>query len=410
MGSAAVVGAGPAGATLAYLLAERGVQVTLLERHGDLSREFRGERLLKSGFDALRQMGLEATVQDLPQHRIAGAEVYRDRKLFFRADFDDNGPVYLPQPLLLEAIIRRAEEQFPQTFRFARASTVRDLLRDGDSVVGVAAEGPEGFFEVRADLVFGCDGRTSLVRRKAGLEAVRSDHPDDQFDIAWARAPMATSMVGTDYSRMYLGQGHVVGVLTDPFGNLQFAWIIDKGAFGDLRRRGHDQLVASLAEHVGDDLASHLNEHREEVTFSLLDVYSTEVEKWSAPGVVLVGDAAHTMSPNGGQGINMALRDTIVAANHLAPVLASSPTPQALMGAADRFQTERLPEIEHIQAHQRRIPVIRHQRTPMSKAATYALPMVGRMFPQVLRNLMGGSTRLVNGFAMVRLDPAPIRS
>ena len=80
-----VVGAGPAGAALAHLLASRGVEVTLLERQRAFEREFRGEVLMPSGVHALEQIGLEG-LDEIPQRCPTSVEAFANGRSFFRRE------------------------------------------------------------------------------------------------------------------------------------------------------------------------------------------------------------------------------------------------------------------------------------------------------------------------------------
>ena len=151
--------------------------------------------------------------------------------------------------------------------------------------------------------------------------------------------------------RVYMGSGHFLLGYRSWDGQLQLAWIITKGTFGVIKSRGVAQWVEEMANHVSPDLASHLREHADSIERPfLLDAVSDCVENWSIPGALLIGDAAHTMSPVGGQGINIALRDTLVAANHLVPTLSPpQPDPAHLDRALKNIETERMVEVSKIQ-------------------------------------------------------------
>src|SRR2546428_347800 len=198
-------GAEPAGAALSYLLARRGIAVTLLERHTDFAREFRGEALMPSGVDAFVQMGLGAQLDGLPQTHVRRLEVYRGARCLLRvsiSDFGSEGPRIVSQPAILEMLVAEAE-RFP-TFRLERGTTVRDLVRESGRVVGVRTESSAGSHEIRGDLVIGADGRASVLRVRAGLHEERTPQ---QFDVVWCKVPLpAFARDGT--ARAYLGRGH----------------------------------------------------------------------------------------------------------------------------------------------------------------------------------------------------------
>jgi len=347
----AIVGAGPAGASLAYLLARNGVEVTLIERRQDFAREFRGEILMPSGVDAFRQMGLLEQMRSVAHHQAEAINVYLNRKPILSLDLaaDSSGGVgvmALSQPELLEMLVR--ESAAFSNFTFLRGAVVRELLRD-DVATGqgrvrglrVALDDSEQVID--ADLVVGADGRNSAVRRQSDF-ATREISPP--MDIVWCKLPLPEGWRGV---RGFAGHGHLL-VAYHTWGNeLQLGWVILKGTFGELRARGIEQWVEEMANHVTDDFAAHLRANLASVQRPfLLDAASECVLGWSKPGVLLIGDAAHTMSPVGGQGLNIALRDAVVAANHLVPALASTGLDEALL----RIEQERMPEVAQIQKMQ----------------------------------------------------------
>lgn len=402
----AVAGAGPAGAALAYLLARGGVEVTLLERHTDFAREFRGEGLMPSGRDALTQMGLGPALERLPQSRVSRIEWYLDASRVFGIEIGEFAglPVMVSQPAMLEMLVEQASRF--SSFRLERGTTVRDVLRGGsgagERIAGLRVEGSGGPREIRADFVIGTDGRASVLRKRAGLDAER---PREFFDVVWFKAPMPKGdSVGT--VRFYLARGHFSITLPAPDGRLQLAWIIEKGRYGELRARGMDAWVDNLAGVLSDDLAAHLREHRSEITSPfLLDVVCDHLERWTMPGLLLLGDAAHPMSPVGAQGINLALRDALVAANRLLPALQGGVDPADLDRAALLVQNERLPEIAEIQTLQRRLPRILFQRTLLARVLTRTvLPLAVRTG---LAALFAGTvlSRFANGVTSVELAP-----
>lgn len=353
-----VVGAGPAGASLALLLAQRGIGVTLLERHTDFAREFRGEVLLPGGLEALQQIGVWDDFANVEQVRLERLELYVNGRRRIRAGLDAFGfgelaPRWVSQPALLEMLVARAAA-FPG-FRLERGATVRGLVQEGGRTVGVRALLADGERELRADLVIGADGRSSAVRRRAELPERQDPTP---MDVVWCKVPLPDFEYGEKVFRGYLGGGHLLLAAPVYDGTLQLGWVIRKGAFGELRESGIEHFLHEMANHVSPDLAEHLRRHSRDVTQPFLLVAVSDcVTEWSRPGLLVIGDAAHTMSPVGAQGINLALRDAIVAANHLVPALRGG-DPAAIDAAARAVQAERMPEIAMIQAMQARAPRI----------------------------------------------------
>ena len=158
-------------------------------------------------------------------------------------------------------------------------------------------------------------------------------------------------------AQVFLGNAHFTIVFPSYDDRLQVGWIIRKGSFGDLYRRGVPEWIDEMAGHVAPELGDHLRRQVEHISHPfLLNVICGNLERWSEPGLLLLGDAAHPMSPVGGQGIKLALRDALVAANHLVPLLRGQPTPGALDMAAVAIAQERLPEIVRIQRVQQLPP------------------------------------------------------
>lgn len=341
-----VVGGGPGGAALALLLASRGIETVLLERQHDFAREFRGEVMMPSGLAVLEELGID--LKDVPTAQPRRFRGFRNRRCFLDLELDEQTlvsgtPRIVSQPHLLEHLVARASEA--PCFRFVRGGAVRDLLRDGERVSGVRYRGDDGEAELRAQLVVGADGRASVVRRRGRFAVENRGAP---MDIVWFKVPPPDWPVHE--LRGYVGGGHLLIAVPAPDGLLQVAWVILKGTYGELRARGVEQWAEAMAAHVDPELGEHLLRHVPNISRPfLLDSETDRVRGWAAPGVVLIGDAAHTMSPVGGQGLNIALRDAVVAANHLVPALREAASDTALDRAAQGIEAERSQEIDVIQ-------------------------------------------------------------
>ena len=341
--------------------------MTLLERQTDFAREFRGEVLLPGGLDMFRQMGLWAGYERVPQVELREARLFVSGKFCAALTFDESvlgevAPRWIAQASFLEWLVAEAGA-FP-SFRLERGVTVRDLLREQDRVVGVRAVGREGEREYRADLVVGGDGRSSVVRRRAGLPTSEDPVP---MDIVWFKLPLADFFAQEPHSRIYAGGGHLLLVAPVADGNMQLAWVIPKGGFGRVKERGMQACLDEMAHHVSGDLAEHLRTTGAQAMDPfLLSTVSDRVSEWARPGLLVLGDAAHTMSPVGGQGLNHALRDAVVAANHLVPVFESGGTPGEIDRAAAAVQGEREPEVARIQSLQAVPPRILFRTGPLA--------------------------------------------
>ncbi len=371
-----VVGAGPAGALLALLLARRSHSVTLLERTHDFAREFRGEVLMPSGLEALDQAGLWTELEKLPHVALRAIELYLDGVRRLRQElpaeaFGRHPPTWMSQPELLEMLVAQAARH--PGFRIERGATVRGLCERDGRVRGVRvlwADGSEG--DLLADLVVGTDGRSSTVRRRAGLPE-RSDRVP--MDVVWCRLPRPDFLAQDEAFRFYVGNGHLLLAAPVPGDQLQIGWLIAKGAYGDLRRRGMPEWLDEMRAHVSPDLAEHLGRNRDRASLPfLLSTISDRVLSWSRPGVIVLGDAAHTMSPVGAQGINIALRDAVEAANELVPVLDSGAEAGAIDAACRRVEALRLPEVRTIQRLQALPPRVIFRRTWWARLVLELVP------------------------------------
>jgi 2-polyprenyl-6-methoxyphenol hydroxylase-like FAD-dependent oxidoreductase len=237
-------------------------------------------------------------------------------------------------------------------FQLALGTSVRNLLWKDSRVVGVLAEDDQGVRELAADLVVGADCRYSTIRKLGAFTQLT----DPQiFDILNYKVPFPDFWPDRTTVRLELGPGCITGAIPTSDGRLWVGMTIQKGQYKALHALGAEGWAEELLHRVSPDLADYLRLQTEAFLHPvLLDVIVGCLTEWTAPGLLLIGDAAHPMSPIGGQGINLALRDAIVAANHLCPVFLRGGDPAAIDNAAQRVAHERLPEIVAIQEHQRK--------------------------------------------------------
>jgi 2-polyprenyl-6-methoxyphenol hydroxylase-like FAD-dependent oxidoreductase len=367
-----IIGAGPTGSTLAMLLAERGIVVKLIEASRSFRRIFRGEALMPSGLAAIKQMGLSDVVTKIPHRAIDAWEFYIENRPIFRVNepMESGGQpcTLISQPALLKAVLDRASEY--ENFEFISGTAVRDLLWQNERVAGVRLSDGQ---EIVADLVIGADGRNSIVRQQAQLELKQDAQ---SFDILWFKLPSSPAFQAENVFYSVLRGPDAFGVFQGSEGNLQVGWSLNQDdPIASLAPKVIDWQKVDWAEKLAaaapDWLATHFREQKDKIDRPLLlPIVVGRCPQWHQPGLLLLGDAAHPMSPIRAQGINMALRDVIVATNNLVPVLQQPANLAAVDLALAQIQAEREPEIIEIQRLQRaevaqaeimhNYPILRH--------------------------------------------------
>ncbi len=298
------------------LLARAGVDVTVLEKHPDFLRDFRGDTVHPSTLRLIDELGLWSKFNALPQSRLRnGAIEVSPGHSITLIDFERLRQPHpyiamVPQWDLLNLLAEAGAAE--PTFTLRMSTEVTGLLRDGGRVTGVRYQGPDGPGELHADLTVGCDGRTSLARRDAGLHV--REWPVG-FDVWWFRLPgFGDSASYTLFPRVAPGKAMIV---IPREGYLQIAMLIPKGSDAQRRARGLDAFHADVLEllpEAGDSVATITT--LDDVKH--LDVRLNRLRRWHTDGLLCIGDAAHAMSPAGGVGINVAVQDGVGAARLLA--------------------------------------------------------------------------------------------
>jgi 2-polyprenyl-6-methoxyphenol hydroxylase-like FAD-dependent oxidoreductase len=313
-----VVGGGPGGMVLALLLARQGVDVLLLEARENFEREFRGDTVHPSTLELLEELELldrvsvlaEARGYDFPIHLPDGSIITVPREPI-PSRFNESWNV--PQTAFLE-LLAEAAQLYPN-FRLELGARVEELVEDGESIRGVRYRTRNGLCEVMAPLVIGADGRFSKVRQLAGLPLVNTAQ---EVDLLWMRLPQLPSDPPRSYGLYMYGQDQFV--VSDRGDEWQIAFVLPKASYNELRRAGIQTLRDKLSR-VMPWLADRTDLLRDWDNTSLLVVQVGRVKQWYRSGLLLIGDAAHVMSPVFGIGINYAIQDAVVAANVLGPRL-----------------------------------------------------------------------------------------
>jgi 2-polyprenyl-6-methoxyphenol hydroxylase-like FAD-dependent oxidoreductase len=322
--SCCIVGGGPGGAMLALFLARRGVPVTLLEMHKDFDREFRGDTIHPSVMEILDQIGLADKLHEIPHTKLTGPTIqFADGPFrpFDLGRLKTRFPYILlvPQERFLEFITGEAA-RYPQ-FKLVMRAQVQQMVEEDGVVRGVRYLAPDGMHEIRATLTVGADGRFSVLRRLAGIEPIKTSPP---MDILWFRLPKLPGepeITGGLFGGIGRGRIFVMLERTDYW---QAGLVFPKGQYQELRAKGVEAVRQSIAE-VEPHFARHAGYLTDWHQLTLLSVESSRCPIWHKRGLLLIGDAAHVMSPVGGVGINYAIQDAAVAANVLTkPLLAGS--------------------------------------------------------------------------------------
>jgi 2-polyprenyl-6-methoxyphenol hydroxylase-like FAD-dependent oxidoreductase len=392
-----IIGAGPTGLTLAMLLAQRGIAVKLIEASGSFRRIFRGEALMPSGLDAIDRMGLADVVEKIPHRAIDAWEFHIENRPIFRVDepMESNGKpcTLISQPALLDAVLDRANQC--DRFELIQGAAVRELLWQNERVAGVQLGDGR---EIAADLVIGADGRNSIVRQQAQLELVQVNQ---SFDILWFKLPTSPNFQAENVFHSVLRGDAAFGVFQGSEGNLQVGWSLNRDKPIEWQKVDWAEKLAAASP---EWLASHFRAQKDAIERPLLlSIIVGRCPQWHRPGVLLLGDAAHPMSPIRAQGINMALRDVIVATNHLVPALQQPPNLAAIDTALAEIQAEREPEIIEIQRLQQaevaqaelmhNYPILRH-------AVSRLAPIIGG---RIRHRWLDRQLQLRRGFTQVDL-------
>jgi 2-polyprenyl-6-methoxyphenol hydroxylase-like FAD-dependent oxidoreductase len=309
-----IAGGGPAGMMLGFLMARAGVETVVLEKHADFLRDFRGDTVHPSTLRVMDELGLLDEFLRLPHQKLRRLRgLFGDVPLRL-ADFGGLPERYafvafMPQWDFLDFIgdVGRPLPSLSVRMR----SRVESLVEAGGRVVGVRGSDDEGAFEVRAPLTVACDGRHSLLRQAAGLPLEDVGAP---IDVMWFRVSRDPDVFDDTLARVTPGR---FVVTLDRGDYWQCAFVIAKGGADVLRSRGIETFRAEVAQ-AAPLLAPHVGDIASWDDVKLLSVSVDRLTRWSRPGLLCIGDAAHAMSPVGGVGINLAIQDAVATANLLA--------------------------------------------------------------------------------------------
>jgi 2-polyprenyl-6-methoxyphenol hydroxylase-like FAD-dependent oxidoreductase len=316
---------------LGYLLGRAGIDTIVLEKHADFFRDFRGDTVHPSTMQVMDELGLIGDFLKLPHDKLQKLEGYFGKTRVRIADVGRSGAKYpfiafMPQWNFLN-FLRDKGRRFP-SLKVMMSTEATGLIHDGDRVVGVEATDAQGSFEIRADLTVACDGRHSVVRPSAGLEVEEIGAP---MDVLWFRASRGSNEESV-FARIEAGQ---MMVTLDRGTYWQCAYVIPKGQYDAVKARGLDAFRAGVVT-LAPNIKSGIGDVKSWDDVKLLTVAVNRLKRWTRPGLLCIGDAAHAMSPVGGVGVNIAVQDAVAAANLLAEKLTHGPVGEDDLAAVQR--------------------------------------------------------------------------
>ena len=307
---------------LGFLLARAGVRVVVLEKHADFLRDFRGDTVHPSTLELIHELGLLDEFLKLPHRTVDRLSMQIGNRRIRLIDLTHLPTqckyiALMPQWDFLNFLADHGRRYSRFDLRMRAEAT--DLIEEGGRIAGVRVKTPDGELTVHADLVVGCDGRHSTVRKKAGLQ---SDDYGAPMDALWFRITRREADGADVFGHIEAG---ALLVMLDRGDYWQCAYVIPKGGIDRVRADGieafRDRVVA-----LSPFLADRVGELRSFDDVKLLSVMVNRLRQWWRPGLICIGDAAHAMSPIGGVGINIAVQDAVAAANRLAAPLKAGTT------------------------------------------------------------------------------------
>jgi 2-polyprenyl-6-methoxyphenol hydroxylase-like FAD-dependent oxidoreductase len=340
-----VVGGGPAGMMLGFLLARAGVRVAVLEKHADFLRDFRGDTIHPSTLELMYELGLLEDFLKLPHSRVDHLSGQIGDTTVRVADFS-HLPTHckfialMPQWDFLDFLAEHGKK-YP-AFDLHMRTEATDLIEEGGRVAGVRATSPEGELEFRADLTVGCDGRHSTVRERAGFHVQDIGAP---MDVLWFRVSRREGDTNETFGHMEIGRMMVMLNRTEYW---QCAYLIPKGGIDKVKAEGLDAFRKNVA-FMSPFLSDRVGEIKSWDDVKLLTVAVDRLSRWHKPGLLCIGDAAHAMSPIGGVGINLAIQDAVATANLLAAPLKEGRVTDAMLEAVQRRRTIPMRVIQWLQ-------------------------------------------------------------
>lgn len=371
---------------LGFLLARAGVDVQVLEKHGDFLRDFRGDTVHPSTLEVMYELGILERFLKLPHQEVRELSGQVGEEMAPIADFT-HLPTHckfialMPQWDFLDFVAAEAK-RYPQ-FHFRMQTEVTELIREGEKIVGVRAKTPDGMLEVRAELTIGADGRHSTVRERAGLEVIDLGAP---MDVLWMRLSRKPSDGGQTFGHIEAGR---MLVMLDRDEYWQCAYVIRKGGFEEVKSKGLEAFREEIVK-LSPFFADRVEELKDWKDVSALTVRVDRLARWHLPGLLCIGDAAHAMSPIGGVGINLAIQDAVATANILGRKLREGALREADLQAVQKrrmFPTRATQGIQVFVQNrviQRVLGSTKPLRAPWPLKLMRRWPMLRRILPRIV--------------------------
>ncbi|MDN3362375.1 FAD-dependent monooxygenase [Priestia megaterium] len=340
-----IIGAGPGGALLAYLLAKQNISTILIERSDKLGKEFRGEHLNEDGEMILKKHHIFEEIESLGLLRMSRVEYWKDGHVFKTIESElGHAGIHVPQQDLLQSINRQASI-YP-SYKLMLGTKVTELMQnEKGQYTGIKAQQKgRGEIIVESKIIIGADGRYSTVRK---LAHIKNNIHNPGYDLLWAKIPAPEKWEPT--IRFTVVNNQQMALFTQTGGFIQIGWNIKKGSYTSLKKQSVqpflDQLILAfpqLKESIEQNLHSWKN-------FILLSVYSSHCDTWVKDGLAIIGDAAHTMTPTGAYGMNAAIMDADVLSQILSKLLSHG---SLEAGQLKKFENARRKIVEDLQDQQ----------------------------------------------------------
>jgi 2-polyprenyl-6-methoxyphenol hydroxylase-like FAD-dependent oxidoreductase len=346
-----IIGGGPAGIMLGFLLARAGVKVTVLEKHKDFFRDFRGDTIHPSTLDLLHELGLLEKFLTIPHSQVAALSAIVGGERFAIANFA-HVPTYckfialMPQWDFLDFLSSEAARYPSFTLHMGWEAT--GLINENGVTTGVRANTPDGPVEIPATLTIGCDGRHAISRDAGRLPLNDEGVPIDVLWLKIARKPS-----DPENALGYINYGRLI-ILINRNDYFQVGYLIAKGTFPQIKEAGIPAFQQSI-ERIVPFLAGRTAEIDSWDKVKLLTIQVNRLQEWSSPGLLCIGDAAHAMSPVGGIGINIAIQDAVATANILTEALLSNSLTQHHLRQVQDYREPAVRNTQRVQVFAHRI-------------------------------------------------------